>query len=167
MTHQRLTPADHGRSATDAPGRVLGRTTGVIDEHRDTVAIEDAQVFMCGELLGHARYLLDRPEVDVDELRFLAKRLVEALHMAVNVAESRDQRSMPLTPMPAVGDPVLDAMTGRVGLLIGWAGPQRARVTLRPPDGQGKPWDTATFRQPTAEEWPALEDAGPPGSSAP
>ncbi|WFB09833.1 hypothetical protein LRS74_24380 [Streptomyces sp. LX-29] len=123
-------------------------------------AAEDENVFMCSQLLGHARDLLKQPKVTVEELRFLAERLVEGLLMAINVAESRDSRSAPITPMPMVGDPVMDTVTGKVGLMMGWEGPQRARVTLYPPNGKGTPWDTAGFRQPTKEEWPV--EAPPP-----
>ncbi|WFB10907.1 hypothetical protein LRS74_30565 [Streptomyces sp. LX-29] len=153
MTLRQLPPDEHGRSAfviTDNPDSPLSR---MADEF-DSVA-EDEKVFMCSQLLGHARDLLKQPKVTVEELRFLAERLVEGLLMAINVAESRDSRSAPITPMPMIGDPVMDTVTGKVGLMMGWEGPQQVRVTLYPPNGKGTPWDTAGFRQPTREEWPA------------
>ncbi|WP_186319216.1 hypothetical protein [Streptomyces sp. SAJ15] len=152
MTLRQLPPDEHGRTGiviTDDPDGLLSRITDAIDS-----AAEDESVFMCSQLLGHARHLIKQPKATVEELRFLAERLVEGLLMAINVAESRDSRSAPITPMPMVGDPVMDTVTGKVGLMMGWTGPQRARVTLYPPNGKGTSWDTAGFRQPTKEEWP-------------
>nr|WP_236075469.1 hypothetical protein [Streptomyces coffeae] len=54
--------------------------------------IEALQLDMGAQLLGHARALLDDERVGVGELRFLARRLVEALTDALRVAESRGGR---------------------------------------------------------------------------
>jgi hypothetical protein len=60
--------------------------------------IEDLQLSMGTELLGHARALLNDPKADIREVRFLAERLCEALRDALRVAESRGGR------LPADGD---------------------------------------------------------------
>ncbi|WFB07749.1 hypothetical protein LRS74_12330 [Streptomyces sp. LX-29] len=70
-----------------------GLLTKVADE------MEAAQLRMAGELLGHARVMLDDRKVDAGELRFLARRLTEALTDVLRVAESRGGR----LPAPAVG----------------------------------------------------------------
>lgn len=54
--------------------------------------IEDLQLSMGTELLGHARALLNERKADVREVRFLAERLCEALRDALRVAESRGER---------------------------------------------------------------------------
>ena len=54
--------------------------------------IEDLQLSMGADLLGHARALLDDRKADVREVRFLAERLCEALHDVLRVAESRGGR---------------------------------------------------------------------------
>ncbi|MFI0774832.1 hypothetical protein [Streptomyces sp. NPDC021212] len=54
--------------------------------------IEDLQLSMGTELLGHARALLKEQKADVREVRFLAERLCEALRDALRVAESRGER---------------------------------------------------------------------------
>ncbi|MEU1802115.1 hypothetical protein [Streptomyces sp. NPDC019937] len=54
--------------------------------------IEDLQLSMGAELLGHADALLNERKVDVREVRFLAERLCEALRDALRVAESRGSR---------------------------------------------------------------------------
>ncbi|WFB06841.1 hypothetical protein LRS74_07140 [Streptomyces sp. LX-29] len=159
VTLRQLPPDEDGRTGiviTDNPDGLLSRMADEFDS-----AAEDESVFMCSQLLGHARHLLKQPKVTVEELRFLAERLVEGLLMAINVAESRDSRSAPITPMPMIGDPVMDTVTGKVGLMMGWEGPQRARVTLYPPNGKGTPWGTAGFRQPTKEEWPVEDPPRP------
>jgi hypothetical protein len=60
--------------------------------------IEDLQLSMGTELLGHARALLDDRRADVREVRFLAERLCEALRDVLRVAESRGAR------LPAYAD---------------------------------------------------------------
>ncbi|MGW2328795.1 hypothetical protein ACWC5C_24005 [Streptomyces sp. NPDC001700] len=54
--------------------------------------IEDLQLCMGAELLGHAHALLNDRKADVREVRFLAERLCEALRDALRVAESRSGR---------------------------------------------------------------------------
>lgn len=54
--------------------------------------IESVQLGMAGDLLGHAADLLADREADAGELRFLARRLVEALEDVKRVAESRGAR---------------------------------------------------------------------------
>ncbi|MEU0845800.1 hypothetical protein ABZ370_41005 [Streptomyces sp. NPDC005962] len=54
--------------------------------------VEDLQLSMGAELLGHARALLNDRKADVREVRFLAERLCEALRDALRVAESRGER---------------------------------------------------------------------------
>ncbi|MEU1800038.1 hypothetical protein [Streptomyces sp. NPDC019937] len=54
--------------------------------------IEALQLDMGAQLLSHAKVLLDDEKVGIGELRFLARRLVEALTDALRVAESRGGR---------------------------------------------------------------------------
>lgn len=54
--------------------------------------MEAAQLDMGTELLGHAGALLGEAAASASELRFLANRLVEALHDALRVADSRGRR---------------------------------------------------------------------------
>lgn len=54
--------------------------------------VEDLQLSMGAELLGHAHALLNERKADVQEVRFLAERLCEALRDALRVAESRGER---------------------------------------------------------------------------
>ncbi|MET7765402.1 hypothetical protein ABZS71_26530 [Streptomyces sp. NPDC005393] len=61
--------------------------TGHVSKLADEM--EAVQLRMGVELLDHARVLLGDPKVDVEELRFLSNRLIEALRDALRVAESR------------------------------------------------------------------------------
>ncbi|MFJ2441261.1 hypothetical protein ACIOWG_12530 [Streptomyces sp. NPDC087658] len=54
--------------------------------------IERVQLDMAVDLLGHAPAILDARRATTDELRFLARRLTEALTDALRVAESRGDR---------------------------------------------------------------------------
>lgn len=54
--------------------------------------MEAAQLDMGTELLDHARAMLGEPDASATELRFLAHRLVEALHDALRVADSRGRQ---------------------------------------------------------------------------
>ncbi|OKH99805.1 hypothetical protein A6A06_22305 [Streptomyces sp. CB02923] len=54
--------------------------------------MEAAQLDMGTELLDHAGAMLGEPDASAGELRFLANRLVEALHDALRVADSRGRR---------------------------------------------------------------------------
>ncbi|GDY54565.1 hypothetical protein SVIO_051880 [Streptomyces violaceusniger] len=54
--------------------------------------VETLQLAMGVQLLAHARALLDEDKATSGELRFLARRLVEALTDVLRVAESRGGR---------------------------------------------------------------------------
>ncbi|MEU7184850.1 hypothetical protein AB0B79_23555 [Streptomyces sp. NPDC039022] len=54
--------------------------------------MEAAQLDMGTELLDHAGAMLGEPDASAGELRFLANRLVEALHDTLRVADSRGRR---------------------------------------------------------------------------
>lgn len=54
--------------------------------------MEEVQLNIGEELLGHADRLLDDPKASSGELRFLARRLREALVDALRVADSRGER---------------------------------------------------------------------------
>lgn len=54
--------------------------------------MEEVQLTVGSELLGHAGEMLADHKVGPMELRFLAKRLSEALRDALRVAESRGRR---------------------------------------------------------------------------
>ncbi|MBP8536803.1 hypothetical protein [Streptomyces sp. MK37H] len=54
--------------------------------------VEALQLAMGAQLLAHARAMLDEDKASSGELRFLTRRLVEALTDALRVAESRGGR---------------------------------------------------------------------------
>ncbi|WP_432048694.1 hypothetical protein [Streptomyces asiaticus] len=54
--------------------------------------VEALQLAMGAQLLAHARAMLDEDKASGGELRFLARRLVEALTDVLRVAESRGGR---------------------------------------------------------------------------
>ncbi|KOT59001.1 hypothetical protein ADK43_17640 [Streptomyces rimosus subsp. rimosus] len=64
--------------------------TGFISRLADNM--EEVQLNIGEELLGHADRLLDDPKASSGELRFLARRLREALVDALRVADSRGER---------------------------------------------------------------------------
>lgn len=63
---------------------------GLIDALADEM--EEMQLALGKELLGHAAELLADKGAGAGELRFLAERMGEALRDALRVAESRGQR---------------------------------------------------------------------------
>ncbi|MFI0821863.1 hypothetical protein ACH4TX_42495 [Streptomyces sp. NPDC021098] len=88
MTGLRLLPW------SDLEGRpcYLSSDNGNSPLNRRADQIEELQLSMGTQLLGHARALLDAPAADARELRFLAERLGEALRDVLRVAESRGGR---------------------------------------------------------------------------
>ncbi|MDI3423553.1 hypothetical protein QIT00_34265 [Streptomyces sp. B-S-A12] len=82
------------------PCFVLGDGNGPVSRIADE--IECVQLAMAQQLLGHARELLECPRVSVGELRFLGRRLSEALTDALRVAESRGLPSNAHAPQGAL-----------------------------------------------------------------
>ncbi|MDX3375005.1 hypothetical protein PV390_11370 [Streptomyces sp. ME02-6991-2A] len=72
------------------PCYVVGDGTGYVSRKAD--AVEDLQLDMAYELLGHADGLLTEPGVTAPELHFLASRLSECLEQVQRIAESRGSR---------------------------------------------------------------------------
>jgi hypothetical protein len=72
--------------------------TGYVSRLADEV--EDAQLTMSAELLGHAADMLADRKVTPPQLHFLASRMAEALRDVHRVAESRGAR----LPEPACDD---------------------------------------------------------------
>ncbi|GGV56533.1 hypothetical protein GCM10010294_02330 [Streptomyces griseoloalbus] len=64
--------------------------TGYLSRRADTV--EDTQLAMADELLGHAADLLADRRVTEDQLRFLLARMRESLTDVCRIAESRGAR---------------------------------------------------------------------------
>ncbi|MET7933799.1 hypothetical protein [Streptomyces sp. NPDC005322] len=69
---------------TDEEG--TGHVSKLADE------MEAFQLRMAAELVGHALELLGNPKAEVEELRFLSNRMIEALRDALRIAESRGRR---------------------------------------------------------------------------
>ncbi|MFG2889876.1 hypothetical protein [Streptomyces sp. NPDC048248] len=69
---------------------LVGDGSGFVSRVADSV--ESVQLGMAGELLGHAADMLGDRKATAEELRFLARRLTEALRDACRVAESRGAR---------------------------------------------------------------------------
>lgn len=80
------------------PCYVLGDGTGYVSRKADEV--EDIQLDMAYELLGHADGLLAEPGVTAPELHFLASRLSECLEQVQRIAESRGSRLEAVLPQP-------------------------------------------------------------------
>ncbi|GAA3190681.1 MULTISPECIES: hypothetical protein [Streptomyces] len=76
---------------------LIGDGKGLVSRVADRV--EEVQLGMAAELLGHADVLLDDRRVTGVELRFLATRLAEALRCACRIAEGRVRES----PAPGEG----------------------------------------------------------------
>ncbi|EFL32269.1 conserved hypothetical protein [Streptomyces viridochromogenes DSM 40736] len=72
------------------PCYLVGDGTGYVSRLADD--IEDLQLGMAGDLLGHAAELLAERRVTSAELRYLALRLTESLRDVTRVAESRGAR---------------------------------------------------------------------------
>ncbi|WP_445515580.1 hypothetical protein [Streptomyces sp. NEAU-174] len=69
---------------TDEEG--TGHVSKLADE------MEAFQLNMATELVGHALELLGNPKAEMEELRFLSNRMIEALRDALRIAESRGRR---------------------------------------------------------------------------
>ncbi|MET8380345.1 hypothetical protein [Streptomyces microflavus] len=72
------------------PCYVLGDGTGYVSRRADEV--EDIQLDMAYELLGHADGLLTEPGATAPQIHFLASRLKESLEQVHRIAESRGSR---------------------------------------------------------------------------
>ncbi|MET8061185.1 hypothetical protein [Streptomyces microflavus] len=72
------------------PCYVLGDGTGYVSRRADEV--EDIQLDMAYELLGHADGLLTEPGATAPQIHFLAGRLKESLEQVHRIAESRGSR---------------------------------------------------------------------------
>lgn len=72
------------------PRYVVGDGTGYVSRKADEV--EEIQLDMAYELLGHAGGLLTEPGVTAAEVHFLARRLTESLEQVQRIAESRGSR---------------------------------------------------------------------------
>ncbi|CAM5595682.1 hypothetical protein [Streptomyces cyaneofuscatus] len=72
------------------PCYVVGDGTGYVS--RKAGEVEEIQLDMAYELLGHADGLLTEPGVTAPELHFLARRLTESLEQVQRIAESRGSR---------------------------------------------------------------------------
>ncbi|MFB7916712.1 hypothetical protein [Streptomyces sp. NPDC056061] len=68
----------------------MGDGTGVVSQMADDM--EDLQLDMADELLGHAVDLLADRRATEPQIRFLTDRLTESLRQVVRVAESRGLR---------------------------------------------------------------------------
>ncbi|MFJ6751525.1 hypothetical protein ACIQNI_25560 [Streptomyces sp. NPDC091266] len=66
---------------------LVGDGTGFLSRVAD--GVESVQLGMAEELLGHAADMLDDRKATAEELRFLGRRLVEALREVCRVAENR------------------------------------------------------------------------------
>lgn len=75
------------------PCYLVGEGTGYVSRLADE--IEDVQLSMAGDLLGHAAALLAERRVTSAELHYLALRLAESLRDVKRVAESRGARARP------------------------------------------------------------------------
>ncbi|MEV4877150.1 hypothetical protein [Streptomyces cyaneofuscatus] len=78
------------------PCYVVGDGTGYVSRKADEV--EDIQLDMAYELLGHADGLLTESSVTAPELHFLARRLCESLEQVQRIAESRGSRLEAVLP---------------------------------------------------------------------
>ncbi|MFG2600781.1 hypothetical protein [Streptomyces sp. NPDC048462] len=83
------------------PCYVIGDGDGYVSRMAD--GIENIQLGMAGDLIGHATELLADRKVTGTELHFLAGRLTESLRTVKRVAESRGSRLG-----VAVADPGID-----------------------------------------------------------
>ncbi|MFH9296085.1 hypothetical protein [Streptomyces sp. NPDC017520] len=72
------------------PCYVVGDGTGYVSRAADDV--EEIQLDMADELLGHAADLLAETDATAPQLHFLAARLSESLVQVKRVAESRGSR---------------------------------------------------------------------------
>ncbi|WNF27114.1 hypothetical protein RI138_09835 [Streptomyces sp. C11-1] len=72
------------------PCYVVGDGAGRVSRRADEV--EEIQLDMAYELLGHADDLLTGPGVTAPEIHFLARRLAESLEHVQRIAESRGSR---------------------------------------------------------------------------
>ncbi|ARI54450.1 hypothetical protein A6E92_21450 [Streptomyces sp. S8] len=92
-----------GQSSAGAPARLLpwtgaggkpcylvGSGTGYVARRADEV--EEIQLDMADELLGHAEGLLSGADATAPQLHFLASRLSESLEQVQRIAESRGTR---------------------------------------------------------------------------
>ncbi|THA72172.1 hypothetical protein E6P78_02510 [Streptomyces sp. A0958] len=84
------------------PCYVVGDGTGYVSRMADDV--EDIQLDMANELLGHAADLLADDASTGSQVRFVANRLNESLRQIVRVAESRGARLELLAPVNGAPD---------------------------------------------------------------
>ncbi|MGY5125916.1 hypothetical protein [Streptomyces nigrescens] len=84
------------------PCYLIGDGNGPVSRLADEV--EEAQLGMGTELLGHARAMLDDRHVSNGELRFLAERMTEALRDALRIAESRGAGAARVAEGPVAED---------------------------------------------------------------
>ncbi|MBT2377308.1 hypothetical protein AMK21_01475 [Streptomyces sp. CB00316] len=93
------------------PCYVVGDGTGYVSRKADEV--EDIQLDMADELLGHAADLLAEAEAEAEapatapQLHFLAGRLRESLEQVRRIAESRGSRLEAALAQPAPSQPPL------------------------------------------------------------
>ncbi|MFJ4968002.1 hypothetical protein [Streptomyces sp. NPDC088755] len=80
------------------PCYVVGDGTGYVSRKADEV--EEIQLDMAVELLGHAADLLAEPGATTPQLHFLARRLSESLEQVKRIAESRGSRLEGALPQP-------------------------------------------------------------------
>ncbi|MGX1561901.1 hypothetical protein [Streptomyces sp. NPDC055506] len=88
--HERLLP---WTGIDGKPCYLVGDGTGYVSRLADD--IEDVQLGMADDLLGHADALLAERRVTSAEVRYLALRLTECLRDVRRVAESRGARLCP------------------------------------------------------------------------
>ncbi|MGW1162309.1 hypothetical protein ACWD48_29755 [Streptomyces sp. NPDC002519] len=75
-----------------------GRPCFLISDHGDGFLsrraddVEQVQLAMGSELLGHASEVLEDPKAAVRELRFVGRQLADCLRAALRIAESRGAR---------------------------------------------------------------------------
>ncbi|QKV97768.1 hypothetical protein HUT19_23340 [Streptomyces sp. NA02950] len=83
---------------TDANGKscylISDRPHSLLGERADTV--ESLQLSMGADIIGHACEMLEDRRASVDELRFLALCLYEALRDALRIAQSHIERHRPV-----------------------------------------------------------------------
>ncbi|MFI7240157.1 hypothetical protein [Streptomyces cyaneofuscatus] len=100
------------------PCYVVGDGTGYVSRKADEV--EDIQLDMADELLGHAADLLAEAETEAHatapQLHFLASRLRESSEQVRRIAESRGSRleaalARPAPPQPPVAPPQSNSET--------------------------------------------------------
>ncbi|MFF6904481.1 hypothetical protein ACFY9Q_00895 [Streptomyces sp. NPDC012389] len=98
-----------GTGTGGKPCYVVGDGTGYVSRKADEV--EDLQLDMAYELLGHADSLLAEPAVTAPEILFLARRLTESLEQVKRIAESRGARLEAVLPQASTPPPQSNSET--------------------------------------------------------